>query len=344
MRFICSWQPGGAKTFRNRSNKLFDIYGRNLQNFSEAEKKVCKPKKGKIFIQRDISGAEAVIVGFLCRPGPYRDLSIYAVKHHSYIAAHLYRGDWKKETNFNVDHLLGLDIKELSLHPQWKEFAKIIKATDALEGKARRYYIGKKTGLSYNYCEGPDTFRLTILKESEGKVVLTHTEAELFRKLYLDLLFPEIPEWQQRVEEQVRRTRLINNLFGFPFTVTSDLTNKVIRECIAWIAQSTIGVLGTNWFVEMQEWSEQHKSCGMDCLNNVHDSLVVQCNEEAADEVDKAMGDYIESIEFESPFDGSKFRLKTESSRGYNLAKRVEIKNPDGSITVENPEGLQEVK
>lgn len=333
MRFNCSWGVGAAKTFRNKSFKLFDVYGRNLQNFSEAEKRVCKPKKGKIFIQRDVSGAEAVIVGFLCKPGPYRDLSIYGVKHHSYIAAHLYRADWKKETTFNVDHLLGLSIKDLSVHPQWKEFAQIIKATDALEGKARRYYIGKKTGLSYNYEEGPNTFRLTILKESEGKVVLTNTEAELFRKLYLNFMFPEIPEWQESIKQEVRKNRIIYNLYGFPFTITSDLSDKIYRECIAWKAQSTIGVLGTNGFVETQEWSERNRAAGCDVLNCVHDSVVTQCYPEAADDVSEAMRVALE-VEFTSPYDGAKFRMKTEESRGYNLAKKTE----------DNPEGLEEVK
>lgn len=328
MRISCAWNPGLAKTFRNKSGKIFKTWGRNMANLSDEEKRFFIADDGKELLNKDVAGAEAVIVGYLCRPGKYRDLTIYGVKHHSYIAAQLYRQDWKKETPYDVDHLLGLSIKELSEHPQWKSLAKIIKSTDALVGKARRYYIGKKTGLSFNYLEGPNTFRFTLLKESEGKVILTSKEAEMFKILY-EIMFPEIVDWQKRVEETVKRDRLIRNLYGFPFNITSHISDKLIRECIAWTPQSTVGVLASVAFARMQLWSEENPEYQCDVLGTVHDSVVTQQPPEYTSVIESVLGKLLE-VEFTSPYDGVKFRMKTETSVGQNLAKYDEEDNPFG--------------
>lgn len=326
MRITCAWYPGGTTTFRNRSSKIFETWGRNLQNANDEESRYFIPDPGKQFIQIDIAGAEAVIVGYLCRPGPYRDLSIYGVKHHSYIAAQIYRNDWQKENpHYDISHLLSLPIQLLSEHPDWKTLAAIIKATDKLQDKDRRYYIGKKTGLSFNYEQGANSFRFTILKESEGKVVLSASEAERFKLLY-EIMFPEIPEWQQRTKETIKRDKLVRNLYGYPYHITSHIDPKLERECIAWIPQSTVGVLATKAFVRAQ----REIGGRADVLNNKHDSVLIQaprgqCALDCAMELKSML-----EPTFESPYDGVKFKMKTEVSLGDNWAKWDEEKNPNG--------------
>lgn len=330
MRISCEWQPGGALSFRNRSSKIWGEYGRNMQNISPEEKKFFLADEGKVILQRDIAGAEAVIVGYLCRPGPYRDLAKFGVKHHSYIAGHIFKEYWKKTTPYDVDHLLKLSVKELSEHPHYKPLWKIIKSTDDLKGKERRYYLGKKVGLSFNYSQGADSFRYVVLKETEGQIVLSKLEAEMFKGMY-ETIFPEIPEWQKRVEEEVNKYKLIRNLFDFPFRITSHIDAGLIRKAIAWKAQSTIGVLAAKAMVKMQLWSEDHPLTGCDILGNVHDSVFLQCYPEALDEVDEALKSSLD-WEFESPYDGESFRLKTEASVGKNLAKFDADENPEGLV------------
>lgn len=332
MRITCAWSPGGAKTFRNQSRKIFKEYGRNCQNFSDDERRFAIADPGKKIVQRDVAGAEAVIVGFLCRPGPYRDLSVYGVKHHSYIAAHIFRKFWKETTPYDIDNLLTLDIKRLSEHPHWKPLAKIIKDTDSLEGKNRKYYIGKKVGLSFNYMQGANSFRFVVLKETAGQIALTATEAEHFKMLY-EIIFPEIVDWQKRVEKEVNEKRLVRNLYGFPYNITSHISDALIRECVAWGPQSTVGVLAANAMVYMQDWCEQNPEFECDVLGNVHDSVIVQCPPENIPIVSRVLGEFME-VEFTSPYDGVKFKMKTELSVGNNLAKKTE----------DNPNGLDEYK
>lgn len=332
MRISCSWAPGGALTFRNKSSKIFETWGRNMQNISDIEKRFFKADPGKKLVQRDVAGAEAVIVGYLCKSGPYRDLAKYEVKHHSYIAGHLFKDYWKETTPYDIDHLLSLSIKNLSEHPHYKPLWKIIKSTDSLEGKMRKYYIGKKVGLSFNYEQGFNSFRTVVMKETGGAINLTSKESELFKSMY-EGIFPEIPEWQNDTKVIVKRDKVIRNLFGHPFRVTSYPSDDILRKCIAWVPQSTVGVLAAQAMVKMQAWTEEHPEYLCDVLGNVHDSVVVQCPEEFIPIVARVLGEFLE-LEFASPVDGEKFKMKTELSVGNNLAKKTD----------DNPEGLDDYK
>lgn len=67
MRSSCTYKISGTKTFRLSSSKILGHWGENLQNKEKGMRVMYIPDDGKIFVQVDQSGAEALIVAYLCR-------------------------------------------------------------------------------------------------------------------------------------------------------------------------------------------------------------------------------------------------------------------------------------
>jgi hypothetical protein len=319
-RNTCHWSPGGTKTFRNKSGMLIGDIGSNLQNPSDDICRIYVPDEGKVFIQVDCAGAEALIVAWECDDARFRQLFKYGIKPHTFVAMNLFAPEWKKEQPYDVKHLCSLPIPELAIHPEWKALAKVIK------NYHERYFIGKKTCHSFNYCKTAASFRFDVLKESEGKVALTLAQSELFEGIY-HFLFPEIKRWQKKTEEIIKTTRTLRNLFGYPMHFGGHITDKIIREGVAWVPQSTVGIIGMNGFRDMQRFIELNNK-PWDVLNNKHDSVLVQAPENAWEEPARLLSEMM-SVKLVST-NGEEFQMKTEVSVGKNWGKWDAEDNPDG--------------
>lgn len=324
-RNTCAWGVGGTKTFRNKSGMLIGDIGSNLQNPSDDICRIYIPDEGKVFIQVDCAGAEALIVAYECDAGRFRQLFEYGIKPHTFVAMNLFMPEWKKEQPYDVQHLCGLSIPDLAVHPEWKLLSKVIKNTH------ERYFIGKKTCHSFNYCKTAASFRFDVLKESEGKVVLSLTQSEMFEGIY-HALFPEIKRWQKRTEETIKTTRTLRNLYGYPMHFGGHITDKVVREGVAWVPQSTVGVIGANGFRDMQRYVEIYNRPAWDVLNNKHDSVLNQAPEKEALVNGKVLSDLM-SVKLLSS-KGEEVNMKTEISIGRNWGKW----DKDG-----NREGMKEI-
>mgnify|MGYP003393341614 CR=1 FL=1 len=324
IRNSCQWKVGLTKTFRNRSGKIFNSWGSNLQNPSDRMCQVHIPDEGYEFIQADLAGAEALDVSFRCPPRcRFRQLFEYQIKPHVYVALHLFANEWMKETPYDAKHLTSLEIPQLVQHPEWKDLSKLIK------NNHERYFIGKKTCHSMNYGKQAGSFRFDVLKESEGKIVLTLKQAEFFRDTYIGL-FPEIfADWHQTVIRQLKEYRTLYNSLGYPLYFGGHVENDTkIREAIAAAPQSTVGCIANIAACDMQEYIEM-QGCDWDLLNNKHDSLLVQAPTEEANSAARKLVEYMSRIELCSPF-GEKFFMRVEVAIGSNWMKYDEEKNPNG--------------
>lgn len=323
----CGWKPGGTKTFRNKSSKIFDTFGTNLQNPSERMCRIHVPRKGYKFIQADLAGAEALDVAMRTpRGGKFRQLFEYKIKPHTFVAMHLFQTQWQTETPYDCKHLCTLDIPQLAEHPEWKLLSKLIK------NNHERYFIGKKTCHSFNYLKMPGTFRFDVLKGSEGEIVLTLRDSELFRGIYVGL-FPEIfADWHEKVKADLEETRTIYNSLSYPHYFGGHVKNdKTIREAVATGPQSTVGCIANIAACDMQDYIES-SALHWDLLNNKHDSLLVQAPADEALLAAKKLTEYMSRIELCSPF-GEKFFMKVEVAIGENWDKASD----------ENPNGMKEV-
>src|SRR5437763_12229159 len=140
-RISCIYKISGTKTFRLSSSMIFEQYGSNLQNWEKKLRKVIKSDPGYTLIQVDQSGAEALIVSYLCRDGNYRKLFQYKIKPHIFIALHVFSDEWMRRFSDKntVEKALKTNIEYLHLIPRWSELSAFIQSSDNWSSNERFY-------------------------------------------------------------------------------------------------------------------------------------------------------------------------------------------------------------
>src|SRR5437762_10286491 len=150
---------------------------------------------------------------------------------------HIYHDYWAALLGLNNLHdYINASISKLKEQKYWSQLSTLIKNDPA------RYYIGKKISHSSNYGTGPLTLQLAILKDTEGKTVLSVKEVKEFLGMYFSL-FPEIRNWHAEIQDQLRTCRMLKNLFGFPRKFHQPFGEELWKQGYAFISQSTVGVL-----------------------------------------------------------------------------------------------------
>jgi len=275
------------------------------------------PDPGKILLQADQSGAEALIVAWLCRNGKFRSLFQHGIKPHTYAAFKIFKDHWKTLSKA-VDEIDNLPIDQLSSSPEWKTLSSLIAADEM------RYYVGKKTVHMFNYDAKAPTFQMAVLLDTNGKLVLSTKECNHFRAIHFDT-FPEIPEWHMEIRDIVSRTHILKNLFGYPRLFTARIGEDLWKKAYAFIPQSTVGTITNIAITNIQNDLEHswHKSVGLDILQNGHDSILVQCNIGYEERTKLILKEALEQ-DLISPR-GEKFKMKAEIAVGENWGNMKKI-------------------
>jgi hypothetical protein len=326
------WKLAGTKSLRLASAALWEIYGTNLTNIEKELRKLYWADPGKKQVQTDQAGAEALIVAFLCKAGKFRDLFINGVKPHVFVAMHVFLATWKlKIKDIDVESFINTPIPELKKREGWKTLDDMIKASDNWPPRERYYFFAKQMCHSLNYDAREFAFRMNVLEKSRGKVVLTKQQAQDYIAKYHGL-FPEIHAWHRDIEEELRYTGMITNLFGYPFIATEDPTDRDLKEWYAIKPQSTVGCITHIAITQMQQFIEDNK-LDWDVWNNNHDSMVVQCPEAEEVECGRKSREFMEQ-ELTSPR-GEKFRMRSECQSGWNWSPWKKDKNEKGLLPLE---------
>lgn len=316
MRFLFQYKPAGTRSFRLSSSKLFN-FGGNSQNNDKESMDIFEAPPGWCFVQRDQAGAEALYVAYDAKPGRYRALFENGVKAHTYVALHLF-----------IDKFRGQHSRDrywCKTAPELKELEEWAQISKAIAKSKFEYDIGKKTGHASNYKMGPVTFRDSVLKESEGTMVLTMEQARFYLETYKEL-FPEIVVWQIEIEDTIRRTRLLRNAFGYPRRFERIITDSYLREGISWKPQSTIGVITHKAFVATRNHIVKY-GLRWRPISNKHDSYALMIPEP---DVEQAREIMMRDINQTITCAHGSFTMKSDFQVGYNLRKYHELHNPRG--------------
>jgi DNA polymerase I-like protein with 3'-5' exonuclease and polymerase domains len=222
---------------------------------------------GYSIVQADQSGAEALIVANIApRKGALYELFSVGIKPHTYMAMRLFPEE------LDTAGILDLAPTELTKLPDWKAINKRVK------NSGKPYDIGKRVVHASNYRMGPNTFRTSALVQSGGKLVLTRDQCIDYLQTFKHT-FPEVIEWQDEIEIEINRRRVLRNLFNHPRRFNRIITPGYIREGISFIPQSTVGEITRRTFVLLQDVIDKDFPRWSICSDK-HDSAAVMVPDE----------------------------------------------------------------
>lgn len=308
-------------------------FGTNLQNIDKNLRCVVIAPPGYIIWQIDQSGADALIVAYLCNMGRFRSLFIHGIKPHTFVAMHIAASHWASMLSLSdINEYLQCPISDLKLKPLWNNLAKIIADSDNESNPQKRYYYIAKTCCHLlNYDARWAQFQLSTLVKSEGSLVFSDSQAKYYRNLYRDTLFPELTNWHCSIIQQLdSNNRVLYNLFGHPRKFHGSWDREMWKVAYAFIPQSTVSIICLEAQREITNRLDNREPLldGVAIWQNGHDAIMGIAPEENWRESVRSLVPHIERELVN--FKGEKFRMRSGTSIGKNWGPFDPKKNPEG--------------
>lgn len=304
-RMRCLFDPSGTRSGRLASRTNLDGSGTNLQTIptrkavGEQIKRMFIADPGKIFVYPDYKQAEAWLVAYMAKCEPLIEL---------------------------------LNDPTRDIHRE--NAVKIFSVPLGAVTKEQRY-LAKRVVHASNYGMGPD--KLVKLCAEDGVFLSDQQAANLMQRYFM--VYPEIKGvYWKYVENEIRFNRILNTPFGRKRAFFGRYDDKLLREAYSYVPQSTVGDLGGKAVVRVyNEVQLGMVDLGAEFLLNVHDSILVQCDETMVARTAAAVQ---EAMRIPITLDGRTFEIPTDCKVGRNWGSR--IKKADG--TFENPTGLRDIE
>lgn len=246
-RMRCSYNITGTETFRLSSSENVFGSGGNLQNLPKGDKKgllpnirkLYIPDPGMTFFDTDLDRADLQVVAWEADDARLKDALRRGVDVHL-LNATLISGE-----TYPLEHLI-----------EGKPEYKPIREKYAVERQmAKTLAHGTNYGGSARTMAANTGYPLAAVERWQAAYFST---------------YPGIKKWHQRVEEQLRRTRMVTNKFGYR-RYYFERTDNILPEALAWIPQSTVGVYIDRVWILIEENLPE-----VQVLLQVHDSLAGQ--------------------------------------------------------------------
>jgi uracil-DNA glycosylase family 4 len=302
-RLRCSMNPGKTETRRLASSATIYGTGGNMQNQPDEMKKFMLVDEGFVAYNIDLAQAENRIVAYAAPDAGMIDVFEHKKDLHSISASFIARAFGEP--------LTPQEIKELDKR---KEPCPIG------GGRLTWRYWGKKANHGFNYDQGYRAFAYqNEIPENEGKKIY-----EAYHSTY-----PGVKKYHSWVQEDLRHTRTITNLFGGKRRFFGRWGDEIFKPAYAYIPQSTvadkINLHGLE-YIFYNPAAFRH----VQILNQVHDSIVIQIPLSAGWEYHtRALCAIIASLETPLEFRGRTFVIPADvKMHTHNLKDGVEIKWP----------------
>jgi DNA polymerase I-like protein with 3'-5' exonuclease and polymerase domains len=298
-RFHASYNIAGTETFRFSSSEHPLRIGGNGQNVPPHARACFEADEGYTFFQADQQGAEARLVAYLSGD-------------ENYIAA-CEGGD---AHTMVASMVFGFEpIRELAEQEYYR-------------GKSYRQ-VCKSGSHGSNYYGKPFTLAQQMGVETDI--------AEQFQNKYFKR-FPGIPDWHNAIAKQLQETGIITTPFGLRRTFWGRrFDDATLREAIAFVPQSTVGVLTNIGLHNLWAKYEGGSSPDVMILANGHDAVIGQIKTE---KLDALVPEVLDVLRF--PFYIEDVKGKT---RECVIPFDMEVGNNWGKYDPEkNPKGLKKWK
>lgn len=242
-RMRCSFNICGTETFRFSSSENAFGSGTNLQNIPKGGeddesdlklpniRKLFVPDEGMTMFDTDLSKADLRIVVWEADEREMKAMLAEGRDPYVETAREFYRDPTIVKTQANGEE-----------HPKYRVFKSFSHGS---------HYLGTPNGLA-------------------RRLGLTVHEAERTQRWYFGK-YPKIPQWQDRMKAEIRRTHSVSNRFGYRRHYFDRIDDQVFRKAIAWIPQSTVGILIDHVWLNIHDTLPE-----AEVLLQVHDSLMGQ--------------------------------------------------------------------
>ncbi len=246
-RIRSSYNPvGAADSGRLSSSKTIWETGMNMQNIPPAMKKLLLFDEGYVGYEIDLEQAENRIVAYIAPEPVMIEAFENGIDIHSRTASLIFNKPIEEVTN------------EIGKCP-------ICNNPETCGHKGDRFW-GKKSNHSFNYGLGPYKFA-----ESIG---VSNRIGRQIREAYLSK-YPGITRFWQRIQETLRRGRILENLYGSKRLFMNRWGQELFREAYSYIPQSTVAdIINDRGLIHIYYNQDKYKE--VELLNQVHDSIVFQ--------------------------------------------------------------------
>ena len=203
-------------------------------------------KHTHILCEADLAKAEAHVVAFLCQDANMIEAFESGIDVHS----------------FNASKIFDVPIEDvLEEHHRGNP-----------NGKTMRD-MGKRVVHASNYNMGPQTFSDNLATEN---TFMSQSECKILLQNYQDR-FPGLRRWHKEIENEVRASRVLYNLFNRPRRFLGMMNAALYRNAYSYKPQSTVAELLNKGMIKMSNDPRLGPDLyDIDQLTTVHDSTVFQ--------------------------------------------------------------------
>lgn len=229
--------------------------GPQLQNIPSSTRRIFIPSRGNVFVQGDLSRAEAMYVAYASN-----SRGLIALFEDS--SRDLYKEVAAESLGWRPEQVLKTGIER-------QVFKQVVLGSNYVMGPLRLVTVLRLKGL--------DIMKMPVPGNS-GKA-----KAEYVQDRYFDL-YPEIRTWQREIEDEVRRTRCLTSALGRRRMFLDRMDAPLFRAACSYDPQATVVGIANR---ALRMLDEQ----GWKVVSQVHDSIKIECEARQRDEAAVAIHD-----------------------------------------------------
>lgn len=207
----------------------------NLQNIPKKARKMYTAPEGHVFLQADYMQAEAVVVAYLIN-----DITLKKLFQDSYGKSKTYLTERGMDVH-KITAAMMFNVKPENVTPQQRT-------------------IGKTLRHATNYSAGPAVLA--------NRLDCSVNEAKQLLRLY-HAGCPQLQLWHGRIQDELKRTRTLYNLFGRKHYFLDRWGDTLFRSAYSYIPQSTVGDLMNKALVNLYTLHGQE----IDIVLQLHDAI-----------------------------------------------------------------------
>ncbi len=288
-RLRCAFNPVGTTSGRLSSSEDIFGVGTNTQNLPEEFKEFIIADNDTVLFNVDLSQAENRVVAYISPEPAMINAFETGIDVHRQTAALIF--------NKPIDQI-----------------SDEVGSSTIGNGSMSERFWGKKSNHSLNYDLGYKSFALvTEIPEADARFIVDRYH----------MAYPGVRQYHAWVRDRLGRGRMLENPFGRRRTFSDRWGDQLFKEAYSWIPQSTVADK-INRQGLLYAYYNQEQCAPIDILNQVHDSIVFQCNfvKHTWEEIANAILCLKKSLETPIVWKGTSFVIPAEFEMGIRLSKK----------------------